>query len=74
MTAFYAATRAEELKCPDLQANVLVSYEDVTCRVQSAAMAGGSDVEAASGRRAAIAAIEKTRSTEPVCAPMSDAL
>src|SRR5213078_3969876 len=31
---FYARTRAEELKCPDLELNVLVSMENVTLRVQ----------------------------------------
>jgi hypothetical protein len=56
---FWAATPAEELKCPDLEANVLVSYEEVTRRVHSAAKAGAGDVEAVSARRAAIAAIEK---------------
>ena len=30
---FYARTRAEELKCPDLELNVLVSLEEVTARV-----------------------------------------
>src|SRR5688572_12769542 len=33
---FYAQTDDQELKCPDLECNVLVSYEDVTARVQSA--------------------------------------
>ena len=31
---FFARTRADELKCPDLEALVLVSYENVTARVQ----------------------------------------
>src|SRR3989449_555739 len=56
---FYARTRADELKCPDLEANVLVSYDDVTRRVQSAARPGASDADAAAARRAAIATIEK---------------
>jgi hypothetical protein len=60
---FYARTRAEELKCPDLEVNVLTSYEDVTARVQGAARAGASDKESAAQRRGAIAAIEK-ESTE----------
>ncbi|HEY7913392.1 MAG TPA: S46 family peptidase, partial [Blastocatellia bacterium] len=60
---FYARTRAEELKCPDLEVNVLASYEDVTARVQAAARAGASDKESAAQRRALIAAIEK-ESTE----------
>ena len=34
---FYARTRAEELKCPDMEVNVLVSYDNVTARVQGAA-------------------------------------
>ena len=56
---FYAATQAEELKCPDLEINVLVSYEDVTARVQGAAKAGASDKEANEARNAQRAAIEK---------------
>ena len=56
---FYAATRAEELKCPDFEANVLVSFEDVTKRVQGAARAAASASEAAAQRRAEIAAIER---------------
>ena len=60
---FYAPTRIEELKCPDLEANVLVSYEEVTDRVRSAVKPGVSDAEAAAARRAVVATIEKT-STE----------
>ena len=56
---FYARTNDEELKCPDLECNVLVSYEDVTARVQSAVKAGASDKEASEQRKAVIAAIEK---------------
>jgi hypothetical protein len=56
---FYARTNAEELKCPDLEINVLVSYEDVTARVQGAVKQGASDKEANEQRRAAMAAIEK---------------
>jgi hypothetical protein len=56
---FYAATQAEELKCPDLEISVLVSYEDVTGRVQGAAKAGASDKEANEARNAQRAAIEK---------------
>ena len=55
---FFARTRADELKCPDLEALVLVSYEDVTERVHAAAKPGASDADAAAARRAAIAAIE----------------
>ncbi|HSP89963.1 MAG TPA: S46 family peptidase, partial [Vicinamibacterales bacterium] len=56
---FYAPTRADELKCPDLEVNILVSYEDVTARVLGAVKAGASDVEAGAQRRAEMAAIEK---------------
>ena len=56
---FYAATRTEELKCPDLEVNILVSYEDVTKRVLGAVKPGASDAEAGAQRRAEMAAIEK---------------
>ncbi|MGE3510438.1 MAG: S46 family peptidase [Vicinamibacterales bacterium] len=56
---FYAPTRDTELKCPDLEANVLVSYEDVTRRVQDAVTPGTTDTAAAAARRTVIAAIEK---------------
>jgi hypothetical protein len=60
---FYARTQAEELKTPDMEANVLISFENVTERVQSAAKAGATDKDANAQRRAAITAIEK-ESTE----------
>ncbi|MBN2199851.1 MAG: S46 family peptidase [Candidatus Aminicenantes bacterium] len=56
---FTAATTAEEIKCPDLEVNVLVSMEDVTARVKAAVAPGLSDAEALKARRAATAAIEK---------------
>src|SRR5688572_13063391 len=56
---FYASTNAEELKCPDLECNVLVSYEDVTQRVQSAVKPGATDKQASEQRKAVIAQIEK---------------
>ena len=56
---FFAATQAEELKCPDAEVNVLTSYEDVTQRVQGAVKPGASDKETGDARRAQIAAIEK---------------
>src|SRR5215510_2729799 len=52
---FYAATRGEELKCPDLEVNVLVSYEAVTRRVRAAVKPGASDKEANEQRKAEIA-------------------
>lgn len=56
---FYARTRNEELKSPDLELNVLVSIEDVTDRIQSAVKSEMSPAEAASARRVEITAIEK---------------
>ena len=37
---FYAPTRAQEMKCADLELNVLVSFEDVTSRVTGAVTEG----------------------------------
>ncbi len=56
---FYAKTQAEELKTPDMEANILMSFENVTERVQSAVKSGASDKDANTQRRAAISAIEK---------------
>ncbi len=56
---FYAKTQADELKTPDLEINMLVSYENVTERVQNAVKPGATDAEASQQRRAAIAQIEK---------------
>jgi len=55
---FYARSRAQELKCPDLELNVLISMENVTSRVQAstAKAQGAASLEA---RRAEIAKIEK---------------
>ena len=60
---FYAATRDEELKCTDFEANVLVSYEEVTTRVQGAVKAGAADKDANAQRRAEMMTIEKECST-----------
>ncbi|MBZ5545979.1 MAG: S46 family peptidase, partial [Acidobacteriia bacterium] len=56
---FYARTRAEEVKCPDLELNVLVSTEDVTARVQGAVKPGMSEEVALKARKAEAAKIEK---------------
>ena len=55
---FVARSRAEEMKIPSLELNVLMSIEDVTGRVNGAVKAGVSDAEAFAARRAEIAAIE----------------
>lgn len=59
LTGFYAPGRADELKCPDLELNVLQSIEDVTAQVQQAVKSGASPAEAAAVRRAAMSKIEK---------------
>jgi hypothetical protein len=56
---FYARSSAEELKCPDLEINVLASLEEVSGRVKGAVKAGASDKEANEQRKAEMAAIEK---------------
>jgi hypothetical protein len=56
---FFAKTSADELKCPDLELNVLVSMENVTARVQKAAPANASAADALEMRKRVIAGIEK---------------
>jgi hypothetical protein len=58
-TGFYAKTRAEELKCPDLELNVLENIEDVTAKVKAAAKPGMSVAQQGDARRAAMSAIEQ---------------
>jgi hypothetical protein len=58
-SGFYARTAAEELKCPDLEINVLVSFEDVTKRVQSAVKPNASSAQASEQRKGEMAAIER---------------
>jgi hypothetical protein len=58
-TGFYAPTRAQELKTPDLELNVLTSMENVTERVRGAAKPGMTDAQALEARRAEISRIEK---------------
>jgi len=60
---FYAHTRNQEAKSPDLELNQLISIEDVTDRVMSAVKPGMSGEAASAARRAATANIEK-ESTE----------
>jgi hypothetical protein len=56
---FYAKTAAEEIKCNDLEVNVLQSIEDVTARINAAVPANLSGAEAALARRKIIAEVEK---------------
>jgi hypothetical protein len=60
---FVARTRAEELKIPGYELNVLQSIEDVTERINAAVKPEMSAGDAFNARRTAIAAIEK-ESTE----------
>jgi Peptidase S46 len=62
-TGFYAKTRAEEAKCPDLELNVLVAIEDVTAKVKAAAPASMSTANAGQAQRSAMSAIEKACAT-----------
>ncbi len=56
---FYARTEAEELKCPDLELNVLISMENVTKRVETAVASHTSNEEALTARKAEISRIER---------------
>jgi hypothetical protein len=56
---FYARTESDEIRCADLEINVLVSYEDVTGRVRVSVRPGATDKEAAEQRRAEMGRIEK---------------
>ena len=58
-TGFYARTRAEEAKCPNLELNVLMKIEDVTDQVNAAVKPGTSDAQAGAAQRSAMAQIEK---------------
>jgi hypothetical protein len=58
-TGFYAREKAEEIKSPDLEVNVLVAMEDVTGRVLASAKPGMNDAAALEARQAEIARIEK---------------
>jgi hypothetical protein len=56
---FYAKTQADELKCPDLELNVLQSIDDVTERVNAAVKPEMKPAEAFAARRAVMSSIEK---------------
>ena len=56
---FFAKTNAEEIKCTDLELNVLMSIEDVTAQVNAAVKAGMPPDAASKARENAIAQIEK---------------
>ncbi|MFM7280624.1 MAG: S46 family peptidase, partial [Planctomycetia bacterium] len=56
---FYARTQAEELRCPDLEVDILWSIEDVTDRVMGAAKAAPDAAAAGRAKRETMSAIEK---------------
>ena len=56
---FYAPTPAQEIKCLDLELNVLQSIEDVTARVNAAVPNDATPANAFAARRKVIAGIEK---------------
>ncbi|PYQ51067.1 MAG: serine protease [Acidobacteria bacterium] len=58
-TGFHAKTHAEEVKCVDLELNVLMNIEDVTQRVNAAVTPGMSTDDATRARRAVMNTIEK---------------
>ena len=59
LNGFYAATPEQEMKSPDLEVNVLVAMQDVTARVQGAALGQADQAKALKARDAERAAIEK---------------
>ncbi len=58
-TGFYARTRADELKCPDMDVQILWSIEDVTDRINAAAPPDLSPAAANQARRKAMTQIEQ---------------
>ena len=56
---FYAPSLADELPCPDLELNVLISMENVTAKVLAAVKKGMDPVKALAAKKAAIAEIER---------------
>ena len=57
-TGFHAKTRAEELKCPDMEFDVLENIEDVTAKINAAVPADADAAAAEKARRAAMNEIE----------------
>lgn len=58
-TGYYAKTRADEVKCADLELNVLMEIEDVSERVNAAIEPSMTPAEAQKARRGVINTIEK---------------
>src|SRR5512141_2333560 len=58
-SGYVARSAAEEVACPDLELNVLMSLDDVTKRVLGAVKPGASDKDASDQRKAETAKLEK---------------
>jgi hypothetical protein len=56
---FYAKTRDEEIKCPDLELNVLTDISDVTKDVESVARPGMNDAAVNKAQKEKMSALEK---------------
>ncbi|HMP16400.1 MAG TPA: S46 family peptidase, partial [Gemmatales bacterium] len=59
LQGFTARSQAEELKCPDLEVNVLQDMEDVTAQVNAAVKPDMTPAEAHAARRAVMSQLEK---------------
>ncbi len=62
---FFARSAAEELKCPDLELNVLTAMENVTKRVGASVKPAMAEKDALKARKAEMAKIEKEALTGP---------
>jgi Peptidase S46 len=69
-SGFYAASPSDELQCPQIEATILVSLEEVTAKVKDAGKDAAKPADAIAKRNAAIATIEKdcTDKTHNHCA------
>ena len=56
---FHAKTLAEELKCPNIEMDVLWTIEDVTAQVEASAKPGMSNAQKSAARRAKMTELEK---------------
>lgn len=57
-TGFYAATQAQEAKCPDLELNQLVGMEDITSKVNEGVTTDMSAADAGTKRRGNMSTLE----------------
>src|SRR5882757_8187957 len=58
-TGYYAKTQADEVKCVDLELNVLQSIEDVTAKVNASVTPGMTTAAAQAARRSVMSTIEQ---------------